>query len=154
MRDAAASALRRQPTEDVVEALAASLNAAGNESSASRVAEDLLVELLGSAQDSLSKVPSSAYFADLARKDQEQAQAAAAQQQEQEEKLRELQDQQNELQKLQLQWLDLLPAKQVTEIEQSREVFTESKARKPGSPGPEKAGSAWDAGLPGCPGPP
>eukprot|EP00439_Symbiodinium_sp_Y106_P081833 s1128_g20.t4 len=129
VRDAAASALRRQPTEDVVEALAASLNAAGNESSASRVAEDLLVELLGSAQDSLSKVPSSAYFADLARKDQEQAQAAAAQQQEQEEKLRELQDQQNELQKLQLQWLDLLPAKQVTEIEQSREVFTESKAR-------------------------
>ncbi|CAE7329673.1 Rpl26, partial [Symbiodinium microadriaticum] len=128
VRDAAASALRRQATEDVVEALAASLNATGNESSASRVAEDLLVELLGSAQDSLSKVPGSAYFAELARKDQEQAKAAAAEQQEQEDKLRELQDQQNELQKLQLQWLDLLPAKQVTEIEQSREVFTESKA--------------------------
>ncbi|CAE7210340.1 RPL26L1 [Symbiodinium sp. CCMP2592] len=129
VRDAATSALRRQPAEDVVEALAASMNAAENESSASRVAEDLLVELLGSAQDSLSKVPSSAYFADLARKDQEEAQAAAAQQQEQEERLRELQDQQNELQKLQLQWLDLLPAKQVKEIEQSREVFTKSKAR-------------------------
>ena len=133
VRAAARGALKRYACEEVAAALSASLSTATasqdmRPNTDLRVAEDLLLELLGSAESALSKVPGSAYFADLVQQAQQKAHEVARWQQEQEEKERELQDQQNELQKMQLQWLDLLPDKQITEIEHSRQAL-ESTSR-------------------------
>ena len=140
VRTTAVGALKRQAHDKAVTALVTSLNDATAEATRAsedlREAEDLLLELLGSACDALAKVPGSTYLSGLVQKARQQENEAARWHREQEAKQQQLRDQQNELQKLQLQWLDLLPARQVLEMEQTRQTqppvahCQEAQARK------------------------